>query len=313
MFLRALITDEVCQEPAVAVRLARRYGLDAVEIRSVWNKGPHELARDEISELRAMVRDAGLAVCAVATPCFKCDLDRTEQIRAHFETLRRCLGLCGDLDAPIARVFTFWKSGAAGPPHPDRWPERLPAVADHLTRAAETAQAAGCSLGVENEASVLASNSLRVADVLQAARHPALGAVWDPGNDLYDPEAAPPYPQGYLAVRPYLMHVHVKDARRNRGTGGVEAVVLGDGEVPYAQIFARLAADGYARAASLETHYRVGTPLSQQAARLPGGTAFSAGGMEASDLCLQRWEGMLAGLGTAAPLEKMPQTREGGG
>lgn len=297
MFRRALITDEVSQQPRDAIELGLRFGLNGLEIRSAWEKGPHEFSQAEVHSLRTLSSDAGLPVCAVATPCFKCALDDSVAVPIHFEMLRRCLDVCTGVGARIARVFTFWGQGEprAG------FAATASVIVDHLVRAAEVAQNFGCRLGVENEPSVYGSTSRRVADLLARARHPALGAVWDPGNDLYDPSGEEPFPEGYLHVRPYLLHVHIKDAKRDRATGVVEAVPLGDGEVPYARIFSTLIEDGYAGFVSLETHYRIAQPLSDTAARMPGGSAFSKGGLEASTLCLQRWQTLLAAAGIAAP------------
>lgn len=303
MFRRAVITDEVSQEPAEAVRLALRFGLEGVEIRSAWEKGPHEFTRAEARALRFLVQDAGLSVCAVASPCFKCVLDDPAQVRSHFELLRRSLDLCGDLGARIVRIFTFWDNGgpADGSPSGGRlgWPQVARVIVDRLAEAADVALSFGCRLGVENEPSVFGSNGRKVAQLLAIAGHPALGAAWDPGNDIYDPEGAQPYPDGYENISPHLLHVHVKDAARDPTSGSVRAVPLGDGDVPYPHIFGRLIKDGYTGFVSLETHYRTARPLSEEAARLPGGAGFSAGGMEASTLCLQRWEEMLSALSAA--------------
>lgn len=303
MFRRAIITDEVSQEPAEAVRLAMRFGLQGVEIRSAWEKAPHELTRAQVRALRSLVQDAGLSVCAVASPCFKCTLDDPAQVGSHFDVLRRCLDLCGEVGSTIVRIFTYWGSGgsvdeslSAGRPG---WPQVVPAIADRLAEAADVALSRGCRLGVENEPSVFGSSSQKVAQVLARAGHPALGAVWDPGNDVYVPEGAQPYPDGYEAISPHLLHMHVKDATRDPESGSVRAVPLGDGDVPYPRIFSRLLEDGYSGFASLETHYRIAQPLNEDAVRLPGGAAFSAGGAEASMLCLRRWEEMLLALPAA--------------
>ncbi len=290
MFRRAVVTDEVSQEPEVAIRLARRFGLDGLEVRSLWNKGPHELTRAEVLALRGMIREAGLVVCAVATPCFKCSLDNPAEVRSHFDILRRCQDLCAELESPVARIFTFWRPEGGTTPV---WSERAPVIAEHLAKAAEIARASGLRLGVENEPSVWGSNCARVADLLRRAGHPTLGVIWDPCNDVYDPEGEWPYPDGYLAARPRMLHIHIKDARRDPATGAVSAVALGDGDVPLPAILARLVEDGYDGFVSLETHYRLAGPMNDEVTRLPRGAAFSAGGEEASDLCLQRWAAML--------------------
>ncbi len=300
MFRRAIITDEVSQDPADAIGLARRFRLDGIEIRSVWEKRPHELSRSEVRALRGMARTAELAICAVATPVFKCELDDHRQVHEHLETLKRCLDVCCELETGLARVFTFWKPRAPGAPALPgdvlAWREVAPAIADHLAEAADVALDFGCRLGVENEPSVYGSSCKKVADLLARLKHPALGAVWDPGNALYDPVGEQPYPDGYEAVRPYILHVHIKDARRDPETGSIAAVALGDGEIPYRDIFVRLRQEQYVGYMALETHYRVTRTLSADAARLPAGTGFSEGGLEASTICLDRWDAMLETL-----------------
>jgi sugar phosphate isomerase/epimerase len=301
MFRRAIITDEVSQDPGDAVVLARRFGLDGIEIRSVWDRRPHELSRDQVRALRGAAGDAALTVCAVATPVFKCALGDRDAIREHAEILKRCLDLCGELKAPLARIFTFWKPGAPGAPADaglERpWQDARSVVADRLAEAARIAEDFEARLVVENEPSVYASTCAKVAEVIRRVDHPRVAAVWDPGNAVFGTEREPPFPDGYEALRPHLAHVHVKDARRETSSGGPTAVRLGDGEVPYAEIFTRLLADAYDGFASVETHYRVTGRLSAEATRLPGGAEFSAGGYDASAECLDRWNEMLSTMG----------------
>lgn len=298
MFRRAIITDEVSQDPADAVGLARRFHLGGIEIRSVWEKLPHQLSASEVRTLRGIARDGELEVCAVATAVFKCELGDHRQAREHLEMLKRCLDVCGELGAPVARVFTFWKAGAPGAPDLPgdalAWPEVAPAIADRLGHAGDIAGDFGLRLGIENEPSVYGSTCVNVADLLGRLNHPSLGAVWDPGNALFDPEGERPYPDGYEALRPHIVHVHIKDARRDPATKTTEAVALGDGEVPYRDVFRRLHDDGYAGFVSLETHYRVAAMLPKEVTRLPGGSGFSAGGLEASTICLERWDALMA-------------------
>ena len=235
-FQRAIVTDEVAQDPAEAIRLARRFGLRALEIRSVWEKRPHELTAADVRALRGMVRDAGLVVCAVATPVFKCALDDARQRREHLEILRRCLDVCRELDAPLARVFTFWRPRAPGAPDlPGRalaWRDVAPAIADRLGAAADIARDSGCTLAIENEPSVYGSACAHVAELIARLNHPALGALWDPGNAVYDSAAERPYPDGYEVLRPFIVHVHIKDVRRDPSTNTAQAVALGDGGFP---------------------------------------------------------------------------------
>lgn len=300
MFTRGIVTDEVSQDPAEAIALALRFHLGAVEIRSVWEKRPHELTAGDLRTLRGMIGDAGLAVCAVATPVFKCALDDAREGREHLEILKRCLAVCHDLDTRLARVFTFWRPGAPGAPDLTEralpWSEAAPRITARLREAADIARDAGCRLVIENEPSVYGSACAHVAEIITRADHPALGALWDPGNAIYDLAVEPPYPDGYEALRRFISHIHLKDTRRDPRTRAASAVALGDGDIPYPAILRRLGDDGYAGVVSLETHYRVGAALSEETARMPSGSAFSSGGFEASVICLERWDAMMAGM-----------------
>ena len=48
MFPIAVITDEILQGFAVAAALVKEFGGAALEIRSVWEKGPHEFEADDL-------------------------------------------------------------------------------------------------------------------------------------------------------------------------------------------------------------------------------------------------------------------------
>ena len=50
MFRKGVINDEISQDFQVAASLAMKYELDAIEIRSTWEKGPHELDKSDINK-----------------------------------------------------------------------------------------------------------------------------------------------------------------------------------------------------------------------------------------------------------------------
>ena len=104
-------------------------------------------------------------------------------------------------------------------------------------------------------------------------------ALWDPGNDVYAPTGEIPYPDGYTVLKPYINHVHIKDAKRD-AAGEPVGVCFGEGQVDFAGQLQALAADGYKGFCVLEPHFRA-TPLSEEELKHPGGAAFSDGGMEA--------------------------------
>lgn len=48
MFPIAVITDEISQDLTIAATLGKEFGGAALEIRSVWEKGPHEFEADDL-------------------------------------------------------------------------------------------------------------------------------------------------------------------------------------------------------------------------------------------------------------------------
>ena len=63
-----------------------------------------------------------------------------------------------------------------------------------------------------------------------------MGAIFDPGNDVYDELGEVPYPDGYNCVKGYIRHVHIKDAVKN-AAGEPECVKIGTGLVRYPELY----------------------------------------------------------------------------
>ncbi|MGC8667934.1 MAG: sugar phosphate isomerase/epimerase family protein [Chthonomonadales bacterium] len=116
----------------------------------------------------------------------------------------------------------------------------------------------GVVLALENEHACFVGTGAEAARILRAMDTPFVRACWDPGNAFAAGEV--PYPNGYAEVRPFVVHVHVKDGVRTNGD--TKWCVVGQGQVDYRGQFAALREDGYEGAVSLETHYvpEGGTP-----------------------------------------------------
>lgn len=277
----SVITDEVSQDLGKVVKFALTHGLQGVEVRTLWNKRPHELL-DKASEMRAELRRSGLEVSAIASPVFKCSLSEAE-VREHVRMLSRCAALAKALDTSVVRVFTFWRTGSLD--------ERLSDVLRAFAPAVDVAAEEGIVLAVENEPSTHVNNGRRLRQFLDSVAKPSLvRGVWDPGNDVWDPEGERPYPDGYSYVRGAFVHVHVKDGRRL--PQGHEFLPVGDGEVGWLEQIKALLRDGYAGYLSLETHWRP-QRLPEELVEMPGGEAYSEAGEYASSLCASRLKALL--------------------
>jgi sugar phosphate isomerase/epimerase len=144
MFKLAAITDEISQDPAIAAALIQEFGGEGMEIRSVWEKGPHELDSDEMTRLKQIADAYGLRICGIASPVFKCRLGWKEEEAEHLDILRRCIALAHALDTDLIRVFTFWQQPGQPP-----WEQ----IAEKFHGPLRLAEQEGIRLGIENERS----------------------------------------------------------------------------------------------------------------------------------------------------------------
>jgi sugar phosphate isomerase/epimerase len=282
-FRFGVVTDELDDDLERAIVIARELGIDTVELNQLWGRNVVELADTEIARARRIITDAGMSVTAIDPPCFKlCSVDSLQRGRVlddpeivdHFRVLDRALLLAQRFSAPFVRVFAFRRSGMVdfGNPSP-RLPEggRIPAetlerVSEALGEAARRAEAVGITLALENVRSCWANTGVNTAKILAAVASPALQALWDPGNDFVS--GGMPYPDGYEAVRPHVVHLHVKDARViDASTGLTRWEAIGDGEIDYQGQLRALLEDDYEGVVSLETHWRPAVGSAESASR----------------------------------------------
>lgn len=267
----SLITDEVTQRFDEAVRFAQEHGLAGLELRSVEDLPIDAVPHDTLRGWRRRLDAEGLAVCGLAGSFYKC-APEPDAIEAELEKLARLCDAADLLGCTNLRGFAFFA--------PPEGPLPAEALAPYFERPVRLLERRGKTLLLEADPSVNTSNHAALARLVQAIGSPRVRAIFDPGNCLYDPLGETPYPDGYEAIRPWLAHVHIKDAVR--GTPDSWCVKVGTGQVGYPALLRRLAADGYDGWLSMETHYRLDAQLTEEQLRRPGGADFSAGGAAAT-------------------------------
>jgi sugar phosphate isomerase/epimerase len=253
----SVITDEIDADMERALQVAREFPIEQVELRSLWGVNIAEADDETLTRAQQQLREAGLGVCSIASPVFKADLfgvrqpgamhHATEQpLERHFELLQRSLQIAQRFGAPLVRIFAFWRAG-------ELTAEREEQIVAMLERALPLAERAGICLGLENEHSCQVGTGAELARILRRIDSPWLRAVWDPGNAFVLGESAN---EGYAAIQPWVAHIHVKDGKR-ASDGTIQWVVVGEGEIGYAQHLAQIAQSGYDGFLSLETHARI--------------------------------------------------------
>ena len=257
----AVITDEFTQDFERVCRSAVEMGIPALELRTIWNKNIVDMNDEEIRQVEHLAQEFGLEVVSIASPVFKCTLPDGGDIDHRFEQdafhsahtyddqpriLERSLELANIFEAPIVRVFSFWRTVE---------PEKITSrIIEALQGAVEKAAAAGVKIGLENEHACNIATASESAPILDAIQHPSFGLVWDPANCYIAGEV--PYPDGYgrlLANR--ILHVHAKDGVLPPGSDRMIWGDVGAGEVDWTGQLSAMVRDGYTGMVSLETHW----------------------------------------------------------
>jgi len=287
MFKLSVISDEISQDFQRVVDVCREYQVPLVEPRSVWDTPPHKLSDEQLAEMKRILDAAGMGVACIASPFLKCDLGNEEQYREHLGILRRCIEMAHFFGCNIIRGFTFWKTG----PAEAVWQQLLDAYAEPI----KICEAEDVYIGIENEASTHIATAAEAERLYQDLASDRVKAIWDPANEVYAEDGELPYPDAYRRMRPYLIHVHIKDAVR--GPDGTRCVPVGiGGYIDYHGQLQALVDDGYEGACSLETHWRPQAALDENLLNRPGGSAFSEGGEYASRVCLENLRELIKSL-----------------
>ncbi|HEV8635774.1 MAG TPA: TIM barrel protein [Chloroflexota bacterium] len=267
----AVVTDEVHPDLETAVRAIHGMGVGLVEIQEFWGKTVVEVTDADLDRAGALLQERGMRVAAIGSQLFKPvrlghvrrgEVARDPHFQQDLDLLRGQIRVARALGAPVIRAYAFRRDDMVGLGNPSpRLPrggplpdQMLEKIAQGLRIAAALAADAGLILGLENVRSCWANSGHNTGQILGAVDHPALQAIWDPGNDYVS--GGQPYPEGYQAVRGRVCHVHVKDAHVvDHATGLTAWDAVGRGEVDYVAQFGALRRDGYAGTLALETHW----------------------------------------------------------
>lgn len=290
MFSLSVISDEVSQDFQRVIDVCNDYGVAMVEPRSVWDTPPQELSADQVRRMKAILNDNAFRVPCIAAPFLKCDLGDQEQYKQHMEILRRCINLAHELDCRIIRGFTFWKTG----PAEAVWQQLLDAYEEPISLCEE----ADVYIGIENEASTHIATAAEAEQMYIDLASDRVRAIWDPANEVYAADGELPFPTAFERMKPFMIHMHIKDAVKDpEAEGGARCVPVGDGGyIDYPGQFQALIDMGYEGACSLETHWRPSAELDEDLLNRPGGAAFSAGGEEASRICFEKIQAIIGAL-----------------
>jgi L-ribulose-5-phosphate 3-epimerase len=276
-FRLAVINDEITQDFEKACQIvAGDFGLQWIELRSMWNKNVTELTAKEIEDAKKILAEHKLRVTDIASPLFKTDWpgaprssqsEARDQFHADFDAsaqdklLEHCITLAKAFNTDRIRCFDFWRL--------DDQKSYRTAINAKLEQAAARCAKDDMVLLLENEMSCNTATGEEAAAVLKAIPNKNFMLNWDPGNAAAI--GSTPYPAGYqMLPKDRIGHCHCKDVVTKQDHK-YDWAPVGGGSVDWVGQLQALERDGFRGGLSLETHWRgAGTPEASTRVSLDG-------------------------------------------
>jgi sugar phosphate isomerase/epimerase len=262
-FRIAVINDEISPDfDHVCYVVSHDFGLNWIELRSMWGKNTMDLSDDQIAEAKKILAKYNLQVTDIASPLFKTDWpgaprspygskgDMHGAVEVVFkhqdELLERSISLAKQFNTGKVRCFDFWRLDDVAP--------YRAAIDEKLRSAAEIAGKQDILLVLENEFECNTATGREATRTLNAIPSPHLALNWDPGNAVMRGELDA-FPAAWETLpKNRIHHCHVKNAVKN-ADGKIEWAPVGTGYIDWAAQFRALRQIGYHDAVSLETHW----------------------------------------------------------
>lgn len=269
-FRVAVINDEISDDFGhVCEIVSKEFGMQWIELRSMWKKNIVKLDSKEIEEARRILEKSKLRVTDIASPLFKVDWPGAPKSKhspkradstfeEQDEVIERCIEAAKAFKTDRIRCFDFWRLD-------DQAPYRT-AINQKLIETAEKVGKKGLVLLLENEPSCNTATAAESVKVLNAVKARNFMLNWDPGNAATHGEV--PYPDGYnMLPKERIGHCHCKDAVKN-ADGEYKWAAMGSGIIDWVGQFKALKSSGYRYAVSLETHWRIrGADTAEESSR----------------------------------------------
>lgn len=224
--------------PELAVRtlpdVASRHGYGGVELRGTSGEHVHpSMSGDERREVLQSFRDAGVEIIGV-TAYTRFAQDDADALASQVAELVEYAQLASDLESPFVRTFM---GGGTVDGEARRYYESAAAA---LLEAAERCSRYGVTVLMESHDTV--SSTSEVMDLLDRAKHPSLGVLWDAAHSLMrtDETAA----EGWARVRDRVGYLHLKDEHPMQGDKKI-LCLPGEGIVPLTEIHSITRTSGF--------------------------------------------------------------------
>ena len=179
-------------------------------------KNVMKLTRGEIQKIRQFQNEYGLNVSSIGSPIGKVKLrdvdDGTRNLHVPIKKylagdVRKACELAHAFETKLIRGFSFYHPKGTDPA------EHISQAVDHLGQIAELCHRSDLTFGLEVEANLVGCNGHLLAEIHRQVNHPAMVLVFDAANLIVQGYTPAEVFEQYLAMKPGLGWMHIKDYR----------------------------------------------------------------------------------------------------
>ena len=235
MLRLAAFADEISPDLDVQIATCKKHGVTHIELRGVAGKNVLDFDKSMRADIKRKLADNGLGVIGIGSPIGKVKL--SEPFEPHFERFKIAVELAEFFDAPFVRIFSYYE---AFPHGRDEVIRRLRQKVEYILRYRPV-------LVHENEKDIYGERGPACLDLHRSIDTPKFRAAFDFANFV---QAGDNPLDNWPLLKPYTVHIHVKDALIGSG----KVVPAGEGDGHIAEILKDAYASGYRGFLSLEPH-----------------------------------------------------------
>jgi sugar phosphate isomerase/epimerase len=239
--------DEVVDDFRGQVEFLAQEKVGFIEPRFVDKKNLMDLNRQELAQVRTLIRDHGLKVSAIGSPIGKVRLD--QPFKPHLDKFKHAVELAQYLETPFIRMFSYYA------PEGKNIDDYRFQVMDRMVAKLELLAGTDVMMVHENEANIYGHSAANCVDMVRTLDSPKLRLAYDPANFVWGEKITNNVEVCWPLMKPYVVHIHIKDWKLGaKDVGSIPG--RGDGQIK--ELLAELAAMNYEGCMTMEPHLQAG-------------------------------------------------------
>ena len=249
-------TDEAGKDLSTQFRVLKELGWHNMESRAIGDSNLAGITDAQFEELQQMLADAKVKINCYGSTVANWANPITESPDKSFAEMRAALPRMNKLGIKMIRIMSFAVPQKLKPHAMDYYDEVIRRL-KIIVKMAEDAGVVCVHENCMNWGGLSYEHTLKLCDAL--ASSPSFRLVFDVGNPVFndDIRGVPPYHSQsswdfYRNVKDFIVHIHIKDGKRDNDK--MIFTFPGEGDAEVVRIVSDLLKNGYDGGISIEPH-----------------------------------------------------------